>query len=356
MKIGLISPLWKKLPPEKYGGTELVVYDLACALTEKGHEVTVFASGDSNLPCKLIPIIEKNLYEMLGQFKWDFYDYDILQTEIVGKMSDEFDVLHNHNGFIPLTISPLTKTPILTTIHSSLPPEPAVLRKAFKDRFYVSISNAQRELAPELNWIATVYHGIDVKKYPFSGEKGEYIVFLGTFSPHKGPDIAIEISKKAGIPIILAGEIRKEFEEFYREKILLKQDGKQIKVFGELTFQEKAELLKNALALILPVRWKEAFGLVMIEAMACGTPVIAPRRASVPEIVVDGTTGFIVSVENMIDEMVEKIKEIKKINPMDCRLHVEKNFTADKMVNEYLKVYEKILKLHKPFSLIEKIW
>ncbi|GAB5047044.1 glycosyltransferase family 4 protein [Thermodesulfovibrio sp. TK110] len=343
MKIGLISPLWKKLPPEKYGGTELVVYDLACALTEKGHEVTVFASGDSNLPCKLIPIIEKNLYEMLGQFKWDFYDYDILQTEIVGKMSDEFDVLHNHNGFIPLTISPLTKTPILTTIHSSLPPEPAVLRKAFKDRFYVSISNAQRELAPELNWIATVYHGIDVKKYPFSEEKGEYIVFLGTFSPHKGPDIAIEISKKAGIPIILAGEIRKEFEEFYREKILLKQDGKQIKVFGELTFQEKAELLKNALALILPVRWKEAFGLVMIEAMACGTPVIAFRKGSTQEVVEHGITGFLV---DSVDEACEALQQIEKIDRNVCRETVQQKFSRDTMAENYLKIY-KILEANR---------
>ncbi|WP_353683549.1 glycosyltransferase family 4 protein [Thermodesulfovibrio sp. 3907-1M] len=337
MKIGLISPLWKKLPPEKYGGTELVVYDLACALTEKGHEVSVFASGDSNLPCKLIPVVEKNLYEMLGQFKWDFYDYDILQTEKVGKMNNEFDILHNHNGFIPLTITPLIKTPMLTTIHSSLPPEPAVLREAFKDRFYISISNAQRELAPELNWIATVYHGIDVKKYPFSGEKGEYLVFLGTFSPHKGPDIAIEISKKSGIPIILAGEIRKEFEEFYREKILSQQDGRQIKVFGELTFQEKAELLKNALALIFPVRWKEAFGLVMIESMACGTPVIAFRKGSTQEVVEHGITGFLVG---SVDEACEALKKIEKIDRNLCRKTVQQKFSRDTMAESYLKIYK----------------
>jgi len=340
MKIGLISPLWKKLPPEKYGGTELVVYDLACALTDLGHEVSVFASKDSNLPCRLIPVAPQNLYDMLGQFKWDFYEYDILQTEIVAKMHDEFDILHNHNGFVPLIISNLIKTPIVTTIHSSLPPQPSSFADVFKDRLYISISDAQRQLAPQLNWIGRVYHGIDVKKYSFSANRGQYLFFLGTFSPYKGADIAIEISKKSSIPLILAGEIRHEFEDFYKEKIASQHDGKNVQVLGELTFEEKVNLLKNALALILPVRWNEAFGLVMIEAMACGTPVVAFKKGSTQEIIRHKTTGFLV---DSVDEACEVLKCIDTIDRNLCRQEVEKNFSRETMAKNYLKIYSKLI-------------
>lgn len=177
VKIGIISPLWKPLPPERYGGTELIVSLIAEGLVRKGHEVTIFASGDSKTSARLVPVTDKNLYSLLGGFKWGDLQYDILQTEMVGRMSAEFDILHNHNGFVPLTVTPLIKTPVVTTLHSSLPPEPVALAGAFKDRMFISISNAQRELAPYLNYIRTVYHGIDIERFPYSSRSGVTLCF-----------------------------------------------------------------------------------------------------------------------------------------------------------------------------------
>ncbi len=340
MKIGIISPLWKPLPPERYGGTELIVSHIAEELVRRGHEVTLFASGDSKTSARLIAITEKNLYETLGSFKWDNLEYDIIEAEMVGRLSREFDILHNHNGFVPLVITPLIKTPVITTLHSSLPPQPESLARAFRDRPFVSISNAQRGLAPYLNYIRTVYHGIDVERFPFSAKRGDYLFFLGTFSPYKGPDIAIRIAKELKIPIVLAGEIRREFEEFYREEILSMQDGSSVIVKGELNFEEKVELLKNALALLMPVRWEEAFGLVMIEAMACGTPVIGFNKGAIPEVIKDGKTGFVVT---SIEEAKEAVLKIHTIERVDCRRLVEERFSVRRMVDEYEEIYRELI-------------
>ncbi|MEN2994071.1 MAG: glycosyltransferase family 4 protein [Thermodesulfovibrio sp.] len=340
MRIGIISPLWKPVPPEKYGGTEAVVSSITEELVRRGHDVTLFASGDSKTSAKLISITEKNLYDIFGYFKWDCLEYDILQIEAVARLSANFDIIHNHNGFVPLVLTPLIKAPIITTIHSSLPPQPYSLAKAFKDRPFISISNAQRTLAPYLNYIKTVYHGIDVSKYHFSEKAGHYLLFMGTFSPHKGADFAIDIAKKAGIPIVLAGELRKEFEDFYKEKILSQHDGKNIIVKGELYFEEKIEIFKNALALLMPVRWTEAFGLVMIEAMACGTPVIGFNKGSIPEVIENGKTGFIVE---SVEEAVEAIKKISLIDRHQCRKTVIERFSIKRMVDEYETLYKELL-------------
>ncbi len=339
MRIGIIAPLWKRVPPERYGGTELVVYNLTEGLIERGHEVTLFASGDSVTRGELIPIVEKNLYDTLGGFDWKELSYDILQAERVASMAQRFDVIHNHNGFVFLAFTSFIKTPVVTTLHSSLPPEPEILARNFKDRYFVSISNAQRELAPYLRYIDTVYHGIDVERFPFSDKKGEYLLFLGTYSPYKGPHIAIEVSKRSGIPLILAGEMRPEFEEYFKKDIEPHEDGRNIIIKYEVDFGEKVELLKRAKALLMPVRWQEAFGLVMIEAMACGTPVIGFMRGAIPEVVIDGKTGFIVSD---MEGMVKALNDIDRIPRTLCRRHVEENFTIDVMVRRYERVYEKI--------------
>ncbi len=342
MRVGIISPLWKPLPPERYGGTELVVSLLAEGLVKKGHDVTVFASGDSKVSGRLIAVTERNLYDTLGGFKWDNLEYDIIETEMVGRLSMDFDVIHNHNGFVPLVISPLIKTPLVTTLHSSLPPQPESLARAFKDRLFVSISNAQRQLAPYLNYIGTVYHGIDVDRFPFSEKTGEYLLFLGTFSPHKGPDIAIRIAKESGIPLILAGEIRKEFEDYYEKEIASMADNEDVIIRGELNLNEKVELLKNAKALLLPVRWQEAFGLVMIEAMACGTPVIGFNKGAIPEIICNGKTGFIV---NSIEEAKDAVMRISEIDRSYCREWVKERFSLKKMVDEYEKIYKEVISI-----------
>jgi len=340
MRIGIISPLWKPLPPERYGGTELIVSYIAEELVKRGHDVTVFASKDSKTSARLVPVTEKNLYDTFGYFKWDNLEYDIIETEMVGRLSSEFDILHNHNGFVPLSITPLIKTPMITTLHSSLPPQPESLARAFKDRLFVSISNAQRQLAPYLNYIKTVYHGIDVERFPFSARTGDYLVFLGTFSPYKGPDIAIRIAKESKIPIVLAGEIRKEFEDFYKKEIASMDNGKDVIIKGELNFEEKVELLKNAMALLMPVRWQEAFGLVMIEAMACGTPVIGFNKGAISEVIEDGLSGFVV---NSVEEAREALLKIQGIDRRHCRKIVEERFSINRMVDEYESLYRELI-------------
>jgi len=340
MRIGIISPLWKPLPPERYGGTELIVSYIAEELVKRGHDVTVFASKDSKTSARLVPVTEKNLYDTFGYFKWDNLEYDIIETEMVGRLSSEFDILHNHNGFVPLTITPLIKTPMITTLHSSLPPQPESLARAFKDRLFVSISNAQRQLAPYLNYIKTVYHGIDVERFPFSARTGDYLVFLGTFSPYKGPDIAIRIAKESKIPIVLAGEIRKEFEDFYKKEIASMDNGKDVIIKGELDFEEKVELLKNAMALLMPVRWQEAFGIVMIEAMACGTPVIGFNKGAISEVIEDGLSGFVV---NSVEESREAVLKIQRIDRRHCRKTVKERFSINRMVDEYESLYRELI-------------
>ncbi|GAB4540545.1 MAG: glycosyltransferase family 4 protein [Thermodesulfovibrionia bacterium] len=340
LRIGIISPLWKPLPPERYGGTELVVSQLVEGLVKRGHKVIVFASGDSKTSARIVAVTEKNLYDTFGSFKWDNLEYDILEVEKVARFSSEFDVLHNHNGFVPLVITPLIKTPMITTLHSSLSPQPESLAKAFKDRLFVSISNAQRNLAPYLNYIKTVYHGIDIERFPFSHTSGDYLLFLGTFSPYKGPDIAIRIARELKIPIVLTGEIRKEFEDFYRDEIASKEDGKDVIIKGEINFEEKVELLKNAMALLMPVRWQEAFGLVMIEAMACGTPVIGFNRGAIPEIIEDGKTGFVV---NSVEKAEEAVLKIHKIDRTYCRKMVNERFSLKRMVDEYESLYKELI-------------
>ncbi|MGB9716017.1 MAG: glycosyltransferase family 4 protein [Thermodesulfovibrionales bacterium] len=339
MKIGIIAPLWKPVPPDGYGGTELIVSNITEELVRRGHDVTLFASGDSKTDARLVPITEKNLHSLLGGFDWKELSYDILQAERVATMSEEFSIVHNHNGFVPLAFTPFIKTPMITTLHSSLPPEPRILSEAFKDRYFVSISNAQRSLAPYLNYIRTVYHGIKVEDFPFSDKDKGYLLFIGTFSPFKGPDIAIEVAKKSGIPIVLAGERRAEFDEYIKRHIEDREDGEQVIIRGELNFDEKAQLLSGAISLLMPVRWEEAFGLVMVEAMACGTPVIGFRRGSIPEIIEDGKTGFV--VENT-DEMINSIKKIKNISRAFCRETAENKFSVKRMVDDYERLYEEV--------------
>lgn len=341
MRIGIISPMWKRVPPEKYGGTEYVVSLITEELVKRGYEVLLFASGDSITKAKLVPCVEKNLYDLVGGYRWDDVTFDLLQMKVVGSFVDEVDIFHNHNGFVPVYFLGYMKKPMITTLHSSLSPS-RDLAYPVRDALYVSISDAQRILAPYLNYVRTVYHGIPVENFEFSKEKEDYLLFLGTVSPHKGVDRGIEIAKKSGMKLIIAGEIRKEFKSFFERKIKPHIDGRNVEFVGELSFSEKVNFLKKAKALILPVRWAEAFGLVLIEAMACGTPVIAYKMGAIPEIVVDGVTGFVV---RNVKEAVKAVFSLDRIDPLNCRRHVEENFSVKKMVDEYERLYKEVLGL-----------
>ncbi len=342
MRIALLAPLWKKIPPEKYGGSEIVVANLAKGLTELGHEVTTFACAGSEVSGNLIPVIEKPMYELIGGFNWSgIQPYEFLSFFELGKRLKDFDIIHNHMGFHPVALAPFLTIPMVTTLHSSLPPDFPYLADAFHEYPFVSISNSQRSLVPELNYIDTVYHGIDVKSFKARLEgKGSGFVFIGTLSYNKGIDIAVRSAHEIGIKLTVAGEIRKEDQQFLEKEVFPYVDGKKIRFVGEVNYEKKARLLSEADGVLFPSRWNEAFGLVMIEALACGTPVVALGSGAVPEVLRDGETGFIVKDELSFGEAMKKVYELSRKR---CRAEAEQRFDISVMAKNYEKVYKSLL-------------
>jgi glycosyltransferase involved in cell wall biosynthesis len=354
MKIALLAPFEESVPPHKYGGTELIVYHLCQILSEK-HSVFLLATGDSKTKARLVPIFPRSIRkEKISQ---NMKVRESLKYMGMAKVVEELkkinpDIIHNHIGWRFLPFAPLFKAPVVTTLHGPLniPYQQFVYGK-FKEFPFISISNSQRKPFRKLNYAATVYNGIDVKKFHFSDKpKGGYFAFLGRMSPEKGPIQAIQAAKKAGIKLKMYAKVDAVDKEYFEKKIKPLIDGKQIEFPGEIGPKRKSNFLKNARALLCPLQWEEPFGLFMIEAMACGTPVIALKRGSVPEIIKNGKTGFICR-PNDLDSMVRAIKRICRMSEKDyremrfrCRKHVENNFTAKRMVAEYEKVYRKILK------------
>lgn len=351
MRIAQIAPLWASIPPEGFGGIERVVHELTEELVRRGHEVTLFASGDSKTKAKLIPGWPVHLFKekMYGEsIPWENNIFNLLNISEAYKRASDFDIIHAHDNekILSCFFTHLVKTPTLITAHNPLPvPQQkdyyALLTKHQQDN-WVTISNAQRRTTDlKLNYVKTIYNGIDVKKFEFNDKPGKYLVWLGRFTVIKGTHLAIEIAKKTGLPLVIAGRIDEtswDNREYFHKKIKPEIDGRQIKYLGEVN-EEKIKLFSNALALLNPILWEEPFGLTMIEAMACGTPVIAFKRGSVPEIIVDKKTGFIVEDS---EEAIEAIKKLKEIKRSDCRKHVENNFTTKRMVDEYEKIYRKL--------------
>ncbi len=349
LKIAMLAPVEEQVPPKKYGGTELVVYNLTENLVRMGHEVTLFATGDSKTSAKLVTIFPKAI-RTLPQAK-DMEVRSSLRLLGVGKVlqylqENKFDMVHNHIGSIFLPFAACIDAPVVTTFHGFLKiPNELEIYKNFADFNYISISLSQRESATaKLNFVSNVYNGIEIEKFNFFPKPKNYFAFLARISPEKGVLQAIEIAKMAGVNLIMAGKVDAVDEEFFREKVKPLIDGKQIKFIGEIGHKEKVELLGNAKGLLAPIQWEEPFGLYFVEAMICGTPVIANRRGSVAEIVIDGKTGFIV---NDVKEAAAKVKDIEKISRLACHNHVKNNFSAEKMTQEYLKDYEKILENSK---------
>jgi len=340
LKIAELAPLWKTVPPKQYGGTELVVANLTTALTRLGSEVTVFACGGSDVKGKLIPVIEKPMYDLLGGFNWSgIMAYDFLALDELIRHRDEFDVIHNHMGFHPLILAKLIDKPIVTTLHSSAAPDFPYLSERFKENNYVSISNSQRELIPYLNYVETIYHGIDTNAFIPNYAPNDYLLFIGSLTHNKGIDDAVKAAKELNCKLIIAGEIREEDRAWLDKEVFPYIDGQNIKFIGEVTSQEKAKLYANAKALVLPVRWSEAFGLVMVEAMACGTPVIAYNRGSVPEIITHGQTGFIA---DNFEELKQYIGQISELSREKCRHEAETKFDLMQMGEKYLKLFKRL--------------
>ena len=348
LKIAQLAPPWIEVPPKKYGGTELITSYLCEGLLKKGHDVTLFASGDSKTRAKLKSTFPEALYKVKNTWHDDFSS--ILHSLSCFEKSNKFDIIHNHFNYYGILFSSLIETPILTTYHgdfTKIVQEKDIkykILKKFNRHPIVSISNSQRPKGLKLNFVETIYNGIDVQKFKFNKSPNNYIAWIGRITPKKGIIEAIQIAKKSKINLKIAAKIDKNSPtdvDFYKKKVKPLIDGKKISYIGEIGgYKEKSIFLNNALALINPISWNEPFGLVMAEAMACGTPVIVYDYGSAKEVVKNNKTGFIVKNEK---EAIGAIKKIKQIKREDCREWVEDNFTKEKMINEYERIYYKII-------------
>jgi glycosyltransferase involved in cell wall biosynthesis len=338
MKIAQVAPLWERVPPTCYGGIELVVSHLTDELVRRGHEVTLFASGDSQTLAQLKAVYPRAL--RLDKDVQEYSVYETLELNQVYQQAAEFDIIHSHIGMMALPLASLVSTPTVHTLHNGFTKDNQKLFSHHYQQAYVSISNAQRQI--KLNYVATVYNGIETRDYPFIDQPQEplYLAFLGRFSPEKGPQYAIAIAKQTGWRLKMAGKVDDRDSQFFAQEIAPHIDGQQIQYLGEINHTEKAELLGNAAITLFPINWQEPFGLVMIESMATGTPVIAINLGSVPEVIVHGKTGFI--CQNY-EEMVNMIPAALELNRQTCREHVETKFSVSPMVNHYEAVYEQII-------------
>ena len=339
MRIAQVAPLAESVPPKLYGGTERVVSWLTEELVTLGCEVTLFASGDSSTSATLVPVCPRAL--RLSRPPIDPAAACAAMLDTLAGMANDFDVIHCHLDWIHLPLMRRLGVPFVTTLHSRLDlPSLSTLTRRFTSAPLISISDHQRIPLPDLNWVGTIYHGLPEKLLsPRLDLKGGYLAFLGRIAPEKGPDVAIRIARAAGLPLRIAAKVPRAESRYFKEQIRPLLDGDGVDFVGEVGDRDKAEFLGNAAALLFPIDWPEPFGLVMIEAMACGTPVIAWRRGSVPEIIDDGTTGFIVETEA---EAVEAVGRIHELDRRTVRAAFEKRFTARRMTEDYLRCFEEL--------------
>jgi len=336
MKIAMLSPIAWRTPPRHYGPWENVASLLTEGLVSSGHHVTLFASGDSQTSGTLHSVCPRGYEEDRSMIP---KVWECLHISELFENAKEYDIIHNHFDYLPLTYTGLISTPVVTTIHGfSSPGILPVYKKYNKEVFYVSISDANR--SPELNYIKTIHHGIDIKGFDFNPQRTNTLLFFGRIHNDKGAKQAVEIAIACKKKLILAGIIQDQ--EYYNQYIAPHIDGENVIYVGSVGPFEGNLLLGNACALLHPIQFDEPFGLSVIESMACGTPVIAFDRGSMPELIVNGKSGFLV---NNMDEAIEAVKNIPEINRYYCRRHIEQNFTVSHMVNKYIKVYEMILNI-----------
>jgi glycosyltransferase involved in cell wall biosynthesis len=336
MRIAQLAPLAESVPPKLYGGTERVIAWLIEELVELGHEVTLFASGDSKTRATLVPAWPRAL--RLGRPRSDPAAAQTALLEAIARQASEFDVIHAHIDWVHLPLLTRLNVPFLTTFHGrlDLPGLPDVVRK-FPQAPFVSISENQRVPLAGANWLATVYHGLPVRSLKPSYEPGGYLAFLGRLTADKGPEAAIRIARGAGMPLRMAAKLPRGERGYFKETLEPQIDGDRVQLTGEVNDKTKEQFLTGAAALLFPIDWPEPFGLVMIEAMACGTPVIAFRSGSVPEVIDHGVTGFIVDDE---DEAVAAIKRLAELDRRTVRARFEERFSATRMAQDYVRNYE----------------
>ncbi len=339
MKIAQLAPLWESVPPQGYGGTERVVSYLTEALVRLGHEVTLFASGDSTTTASLQAICPQALRLNQGIFNRDAPLVSLLERAF--RDPREYDVIHSHLDFLGFPLARRCETPTVTTLHGRMDlPELRPVFEQFAELPLISISDAQRTPLPSANWLGTVHHGLPEHLYRFHPRPGTYLAFLGRIALEKRLDHAIEVAKQVGMPLRIAAKVDPADREYYHAEIEPLMSHPLVEYVGEFTDAEKNDFIGDAYALICPYDWPEPFGLVLIESLACGTPVLAYRRGSIPEIVTDGVTGFVC---DGLDDMTAAVEKISGIDRRRCRQDFEKRFTAERMAQDYIRLYQRVV-------------
>jgi glycosyltransferase involved in cell wall biosynthesis len=340
LRIAQIAPLYEPVPPKLYGGTERVVSYITEELVSRGHEVTLFASGDSETNAKLAPGCERAL-RLWGNPELGVALQQAMLTEVFTDARDRFDIVHFHLDYWSYAMARMTGMPTVTTMHGRLDlPDLHQVYQRFPEAAVVSISDAQRAPLAQMNWVATIHHGLPRDLLKFNPNKGKYLAFIGRISPEKRPDLAIEVARKSGVPLKIAAKVDPVDGEYFANIIKPLIKPPLVEYLGEIGDAQKSEFLGNALALMFTIDWPEPFGLAMIEALACGTPVIARPCGSVLEVIRPGITGF---VEKETDQLVAAVARIDSISRERCRLEFEERFTAQVMVDKYEAVYHALL-------------
>jgi len=349
MKIVQIAPLYEAVPPKLYGGTERVVHYLTEELVHLDHNVTLFASGDSKTSARLRPTVPEALRLKKCE---DSLAPHILQIEEVLDRANEFDLIHFHTDYLNFPFTKNLGVPHVTTLHGKLSiAELQPLYDKFRHQPVISISNSQRKPLPQANWVGNVHHGLPCNLFKPGKGNRNYLAFLGRVSPEKGLENAIAIATAAGLPLKVAAKIDKADVEYYEENIRELFEHPLVEYIGEINEKQKEKFLGNAMALLFPINWEEPFGMVLIEAMACGTPVIAFRRGSVPEIIEDGKNGFIVSTKK---QAIKAVDQLHRIDRKKVRQLFEEKFSSIRMANDYLKIYKKLAE--KPRTKVKSIF
>jgi glycosyltransferase involved in cell wall biosynthesis len=336
MKVAILSPVWFPVPPSGYGGIEWIVSLLADGLVEAGHDATLFASGDSRTKARLESVYPVAPSEWIGHTFWE-----LRHAAACLARSDEFDVISDHTGLLGLALGSMGRTPFAHTVHGPLSGEPGALYEQIvgmaPHAALISVSDEQRRPKPDLPWVGTCPNALDLSVYPFRPERGDYLLFLGRMTGDKGAHRAVTVAIESGVPLKLAGKCREPLEQQYFDEFVRPHLSDRIEYVGEVTHGEKVELLQHARATLFPIEWDEPFGLVMIESMACGTPVIATRFGAVPEVIEDGVSGVIVDKWR---EMEFALDRAAAIDPHVQRRIVEERFSPQRMVEDYVRAYE----------------
>jgi glycosyltransferase involved in cell wall biosynthesis len=340
LRVAILSPVWFPVPPSGYGGIEWIVALLADGLAEAGHDVTLFASGDSRTKAKLSYVYEEAPSQWIGRSHWELNHALACYTN-----AGEFDVINDHTGMLGIAVSGLVETPVVHTVHGPMNGEPGEMYEQLAglvpNLHLISISLNQRRPKPDLPWLANCPNALDLSLYPSKPHTGDYLLFLGRMSPDKGCHRAIAVAMEGEVPLKIAGKLQEPKEREYFEAFVEPHLGIHgIEYLGEVSHGQKVELLQDARATLFPIEWEEPFGLVMIESMACGTPVIATNRGAVPEVIEHGQSGII--VENY-REMAAALEQADALDPLECRRYVEERFSPERMVDDYVRAYREAI-------------